>query len=364
MKTLKQMKTKENSFIYALKFIACLLVITIHARIPGTVGDIVFSIARFAVPFFFAVSGRFLLVGKDGMPIMDVPSTRKKVSLSLRKLLRITAIVYSIYLIYSFFINNMIYKTPVSEFFSSRFNIGEIVRFLLFNAGRVVFDYSYVFDHQWYLFALIYVYVLIYVFAPVLRSWYKALIIILLSIMFFGELLQTYYPIRPFDISIQTPYMLRNWLFEGIPFVLMGILFSDHVCNIRSKGEDYAARHFEKLRVPAALLISVGVISSVVEAFVIDFKEVYFGSLLIVVGVLFLSESVDIRSRVLSILGKRASSNIYFYHVLIIAILDFLSQNGMIPGYSMLQKPFIVMFICFIVFCIKPLWEELREVKN
>lgn len=357
------MKTKDNRFIYALKFIACLLVITIHARIPGTVGDIVLCIARFAVPFFFAVSGRFLLVGRDGSPIRDVPSIRKKVAASLGKLIRVTAIVYFVYLIFSFIVN-MIYRTPVSEFFSSRFNIGEIVKFLLFHGGKVVYDWSYVFDHLWYLFALLYVYALIYVFAPVLRSWYKALIVILLFFLFFGELLQTYYPIRPFDISINTPYMLRNWLFVGLPFVLLGILFADHVCEVRNRGEDYAEQYFGKLKVPAAVLVLLGMISSVLEAFIIDFKEVYFGSLLIVIGVLFLSESVDIRNRVLCTLGKRASSNIYFYHVLVMAFLDLLSQNGIIPGYSMLLKPFLVMLICFIIFCIKPLWEEMREVRN
>ncbi len=360
MKMQAPMKTKDNRFIYALKFIACIFVITIHARIPGTAGDIVFSAARFAVPFFFAVSGRYLLVSKEGAMITETADIRRRLSGSLSRLLKITAVVYSIHLLFSFVVS-MIYKTPVSEYFSSKFNTGELINFLLFNSGRFIYDGTYVFDHLWYLFALIYVYVLIYIFAPYLRSWYKGLIVILLFFLYFGELLQTYYPIRPFDISISTWYVMRNWLFVGMPFVLIGILFADHVYEIRQKKDGFAGEYFRKKSIPAITLIALGLVMSAAEAFLIDFKEVYFGSLLIVVGVLFLSESVDYRGRVLYILGKRSSSNIYFYHVLVIAALDILSQNGIIPGYSMLQKPFIVFALCFVFFCIGPLWEERRK---
>ncbi len=358
-----QMKNKDNRFIYALKFIACLFVITIHARIPGMVGDLVMSMARFAVPFFFAVSGRFLLTTSDGGIITEVPEIRSKVSGSLKKLLKITGIVYLIHLIFSFTVN-MISGTPAGEYFSSKFNLFELRNFILFNSGKFIYDASYTFDHMWYLFALIYVYALIYIFAPVMRKWYKGLIAILLFFLYFGELLQTYYPIRPFDISISTWYVMRNWLFVGIPFVLLGILFADRAYDVKQKGDDYAKEYFARLKMPAIIGVVAGAALSFIEMNVIDSKEVYFGTLFIVVGLLVLSECVNYEGEVLSILGKRASSNFYFYHVLVIAFLELLSHGTI--GYTeqgMLLKTILVMVICFLMFGLWPLYKELGKSK-
>ncbi len=358
-----QMKNKDNRFIYALKFIACLFVITIHARIPGTVGDLVMSMSRFAVPFFFAVSGRYMLATADGGIITEVPEIRSKVFGALKKLLKVTGIVYFIHLIFSFTVN-MISGTPVGEYFSSKFNLFELRNFVLFNSGKFIYDASYTFDHMWYLFALIYVYALIYIFAPVLRKWYKGLIVILLFFLYFGELLQTYYPIRPFDISICTWYVMRNWLFVGIPFVLLGILFADWVFGIKQKGEVYAKEYFAKLTMPAAASVIIGAVLSFIEMNAIDPKEVYFGTLLIVVGLLVLSECISYDGEVLSILGKRASSNFYFYHVLVIAVLELLSRGKI--GYTeqgMILRTILVMVICFLLFGLWPLHKELGKSK-
>ncbi len=355
---------KENRFIYAMKFIACLFVITIHARIPGTFGELEMCMARFAVPFFFAVSGRFLLSGDQVYPVIKVPDIRRKVSSSLKKLLKVTGVVYLVHFVFSFVVN-MWSGVSLQEYFTSKFNLRELMNFVLFNSGRVIYDGSYVFDHMWYLFALIYVYGLIYIFAPVLRSWYKALTVILLFFLYFGELLQTFYPIRPFDISIKTWFMMRNWLFVGMPFVLMGVLFADYVTSKRAElGEEGYLQWTSRIKLPSIIAIVFGFILSATERFVIDSKEVYIGSLTIVIGLLFLSEAVKLAPEALCVLGKRASSNIYYYHVLVIAILDYLSQRGYILQYTMWQKPLIVMVLCLLIFGGKPLLDMRKGLMN
>jgi surface polysaccharide O-acyltransferase-like enzyme len=339
-------KSGDNRFIYAAKFIACLFVITIHARIPGVFGDFIFSTARFAVPFFFAVSGRFLLYNRGEGAITSVPEIRARVSHALKKLLSVTVVVYLIHLVFSFCFH-MLKGYTVAEYLSSKYNLFETRTFFLFNSGRYIYDGSYVFDHMWYLFALIYVYLLIYIFAPVLRKWAKGLAVILLIFLFFGELLQTYYPVKVFGIGISTWYVMRNWLFVGIPFVMIGILFNDYA---------YAKSNMSRMKLPAVLMIVFGVILSYLEYYVlIDPKDVYFGSVLMVIGLLFLSECTSYKGRILYTLGKRASSNIYFYHVLIIAVIDIASQKGIIPVPAMGIKTVLVMVICFMLFCIYPL---------
>ncbi len=348
------MKT-ENRFLYALKFIACLFVITIHAPFGGAFGDIVLSISRFAVPFFFAVSGRFLLLLRDGSVVTETEAIRERVKKSLFKLMKMTAAVYLIHLCFSL-VFNLMQKMTFREWLTMKFNPFEARAFFMFNSGRFIYDGSYVFDHMWYLFALIYVYLLIIIFAPVLRKWYRGLIAILLFFLYFGELLQTYYPIRPFDISISTWYVLRNWLFVGMPFVLLGILFGD-----------FASAHKNDMGsflIPSMIAIAAGIILSFIEFKIFGAKEVYLGSLVIVTALLFLSEPAAHFGGILSDLGKRASSNAYFYHVLIIAVLDIMSQNGIIPLYTMRQKPLIVMAICTLVFGIIPLFIEKRRTNN
>ncbi len=343
-------KNRSNSFIYAFKFIACLFVITIHARIPGVFGDMIFSVSKFAVPFFFAVSGRFLLTKRDAPLADNTKEIREVVLKRLKKLLKITGIVYLSYTIFS-----LCYYLPkgwtLGEWLKDKYNAFESSRFFLFNSSRYIYDDSYVFDHMWYLFALIYVYVLIIIFAPVLRKWDKALVVLLISLLYFGQLLRIVYPIRPFDISISTWYVLRNWLLVGMPFMLMGVVFADFIEKKRSLlTHDEFNLFSEKLFFPSLVALISGIIMSYVEMLIFGGAEVYIGSTVIVVALLFMSEAHKDMGVVLPWLGKEASSMIYFYHVMIIAILDILSQNGIIPSYTMWQKPLLVIVICLLLF--------------
>ena len=357
-------RNNDNSLIYAIKFIACLFVITIHAPFPGVFGDIVFSLSRFAVPFFFAVSGRYLLVRRDGSYAQSTAEIRSFTAKRLKKLVIITAVVYATYLLFSlcFYIPK---GWTLQYWLHDKFNLVETRTFFLFNTGRYIYDDSYVFDHLWYLFALIYVYILIIIFAPVLRKWYKWLIILLLGLLFFGEILQTVYPIRPFDISIKTWFILRNWLFVGMPFVLMGVFFADRAAASKeSLGEEKYREKMSALLPRYKMILALGCIMSIAEVFIFDRKEVYAGSVMIVFALLSLSECGLEAGKILPVFGKKASSLIYFYHVMIISVLDILSQNGIIPSYTMWQKPLIVMVISVLLFAVIPYFIDKVKVNE
>ncbi len=348
---------KDNLFLYAVRCIAALFVIVIHTRFPGKAGEILDALARFAVPFFFALSGRFLLGLKDETP----PDIRKKTGRTLGKILAVTAKVYLIYTIFSL-IYHLINKESIAYWFTSKYNPEEAKWFLLFNSGRFIYDGSYTFDHLWYLFALIYVLILIYIFAPVLRKWYKGLIVILLFFLYFGEALQTYYPIRPFGINICTWYVMRNWLFVGMPFVLIGILFSDYVQGKKKKlGEDEYEKMLMRFKSMGLMLLGTGILLTIVENSIWGKKEVYIGSLLMVGGILFLSESLKTGLGIIWKIGKRAASNIYFYHVLIIAIFDFMVAMGVFMPLPMWAKPLLIMAVCILLFFAVP---EIIEAKR
>ncbi len=351
---------KENRFLYAVRFIAALFVITIHTRFPGRFGEAMDALARFAVPYFFAVTGRFLLANTD----TDTKEIRKKTCKTLKKAVLITAKVYVIYLIFSA-IYHLSIDVSLSEWFASKFNKAEMLNFIIFNSGKLIYDGSYTFDHMWYLFALIYVLVLIIIFAPVLRKWYKWLSALLLFLLYFGELLQTYYPIRPFGINICTWFVLRNWLLVGLPFVLVGIVFADYITDKRISSSEADFKEWQRRLMPrAAWGLVIGCILSVAERMYFDKKEVHLGSLIMVVSILFLSECGISFGKHIWRIGKEASGFIYFYHVLFIAIIDFLALKGILPYPPMWLKPLLVMFVFVAGYYLIKLIKEKRNGLN
>ena len=347
---------KENKFLYLVNFIACMLVIVIHTRFPGNFGLAMDAVSRIAVPFFFTLTGRFLLREGDE----STEKIREKCGKYLVKILKITGIVYSIYFVYSLIVHVYL-GDSIKEWLVSRFSKQEAIWFVLFNSGTFVYDSVYTFDHMWFLFALIYSVGLIYIFAGVLRKWYKWLICLLLFGLYFGEALQTFYPIRPFGISITTWYVMRNWLFVGLPFVLLGILLSDIFRKKREEYKDTYEDVMTKHKLKFILMIVTGAAMSVAEIFIFDKKEVYIGSLIVVLGIFLLSECRVNSGKYLYKIGKKSSSVIYYYHVLVIAVLDRLSYSGVIPYPPMWLKPFLVAAICLIVFYFAPLLFEKRK---
>lgn len=338
----------ENRFIYAVKLLACFAVITIHVRFPGDFGNYCFALARFAVPFFFAVSGRFLLTAEKKSSEGENAFVRRRSLRALSRICRITVITYSVYLAFSF-IYHMVQGISATEWFSSKFNPGEAFNFIFFNSGRFIYDSSYTFDHLWFLFALIYVYALIFVFAPVLRKWYKGLIIILIFFLFFGEALQTYYPIRPFGININTWFVMRNWLFVGMPFVLIGILFSDYVmAKKKSVGVSGLVGLMHGWRKRGLIALAAGIVSTVIEYRIWGTKEVYVGSLIIAVSLLFLSESGLSGGKFIWKLGKAVSNEVYYYHVLALSLTDIFLGRFFVSDLLLWIKPFYIMLICIV----------------
>jgi hypothetical protein len=347
----------QNKFLYAVKFIACLMVITIHVRFPDPVGLYVTALARFAVPFFFAVSGRFLLA--DAGSTVEI---RDRVLRSLKKLLKITALVYLIYQLYSV-IYHIGIGVSLSDVISDRFNIGSFKRFLLFNSGKIIYDDSYAFDHMWYLFAMIYVLIFIFAFAPVLRKGYRAVMIILMLCLHFFTFMQGIREIRILGISFTTWYVTRSWLFTGIPYVLLGILWGDIVGRIRADRipEEYG-RIAALWKIPGICFLTTGILSTCVEAYLMGGKDIYMGSLLMVLGILLLSEAYAEKGTVIWKIGKSASSNIYFYHVLILAVLNLAADMGFIHTIPAGIRPFVIMVISILLFYILP--ELYRSVIN
>ena len=343
-----------------MKLIACLAVITIHVRFPDPFGQYVMAIARFAVPFFFAVSGRYLLSGA-----YTAGEVRSRAFRSLKKTLIVTAIVYAVYQLYSVFYHILV-GAKLTEVYAERYNLASLKRFLSFNSGTVLYDDSYVFDHMWYLFAFIYVLVFIALAAPVIRKCYKPVIAVLLLGLHLFTWIQDFRIVRVFGISLTTWYVLRSWLFTGIPYVLLGVLWGDIVDRLRKdKSEDDYKRIVDLWKIPGICFLSTGILGSCFETFIIGNKDIYFGSFFIVMGILLLSEALSEKGGFLCEMGRDASSNIYYFHVLILAILNLGTDRGVFPTVPGIVKPLVLMILSIIIFYGLPkLYRSVINVKK
>lgn len=311
-------ETSDNRFLYMVKGIACIMVILIHVKFPGNVGTICETLARFAVPMFFAVSGRFLLHEHENMEAVLI---RKSARIRLIHTVRLTFIALGVYTLYSL-IYMLCCGTGFSGWIHEKYNFFEFSRLVLFGSGKFIYDYSYTFDHLWYLFALIYVYFLIWIFAGAVRRMSGWLIFLPGSLLMFGELLQKIYPVRIFGIGISTWYVMRNWLFIGIPFVMLGIRF--HMFIQTERGRILA----QKTKFWNFCLLA-GIVSCIFEYYIAGLTEVYIGSWIIVIALLFLSESQKEKGAGFLVgIGKYLSADVYVWHVLVLSLVGVATMNS------------------------------------
>ena len=328
-------KSGSSIVLDKIKALACIFIILIHCKFPGFFGDLCEALARFGVPMFFAISGKFLLSEND----VKVQEIRTKLSKKITALIKILVPIWLFYTVYSLLYSLSIGYTPL-RWASEKYNLFEFSRLILFNSGKFIYDFTYAFDHLWFIFALLYVYVLVFIFAKFVRKWACPLYIIFGTFLYILLLLQTYYPIRPFDISVSTWYVVRNWLFVGVPFTMLGLWFEDrlknniHICNLKTGWG----------------LTILGILLTIVEFKLWGNKEVYLGSLFVVIGALILSASItESRQNLFSFTGKSLSSYIYYMHVFVISLfgwfIDRINPDLYANALFMYLRPLIVILL-------------------
>ena len=358
----------RNDFTDACKAVACFFVVLIHCPFPGRLGTALQNLGTFAVPFFFVVHGRYLLPRNETDSGQElVPFLCKK----LRRLLLLTLKVFTVYSLYSLFFYLQAGKT-FYDWRLEKFNPGEWIRFFAFNSSKVIYDFSYDYDHQWYLFAAIYVTLLFLLLSLVagrsgksgeafIRKLLPLLIILPLSGLFFGELLQIYYPIRPFDLSIRTWYMLRNWFFVGLPFSAIGMAFDGQAHRVLPTLPafpiPFAQTGKKRLSLSESKKLSVfllvpGCCLTLLESALFGSHTVMIGTLLMVLALTRLTASFEktgrsassgrLPFRLLATIGRKYSAGIYCWHVLLLSVWNHFLRIGENSTAFSFCKPFLL----------------------
>lgn len=308
----------RNSFINIVKLVASVFVVFIHCRFPGKVGWILYSLARFAVPFFFAISGRFFIVDKD----FTVSQIRKTAVKRIKRMAPVTLMIWFVYTMYSF-LWFVIDGYSIQDWGSIKYNHFELVKFLLFTTGAYIYDLSYSFDHMWFMFALIYVYAFIWLLAPVFKKIYIPLMILLFVCLFGGELGQLLFYVQLKEVGLSAQYILRNWLFVGCPFFLFGVWISQFAVTRRAYEQLYDGTFVFEKKIIGWIILICGVVSTIIENRIVGGVEVHIGSLIILVALMWLTEvyrKLDVGK--ISDTCSELSKGIYYWHILVLAILS------------------------------------------
>ena len=290
MSDLDKRKNRYDSIDF-LKGIACIAVVLIHVQFPGRIGFAARQISRFAVPFFFLVSGFFFW------------SSGNQLATTARKLRHAMLLFLGAMFFHLALCALGIGDIPIKAYARGFLRTPNLLRFFISNA-------PYQWPHLWFLGALVY----IYLFALV---WFgdgnrlrttgplgSVLLVCMAAFQEFAEWLP-FNPVLPIA-GIQIPFFAL-FIFRGLPFFLLGIW-------IRSREGLIHA-----LRIPTVvcpILVASGAVLAVLEAKWTVNSQFYIGNYLMVAGMsIWAIRNSSSGSPQFAFIGRNLSMPVYIVHV-------------------------------------------------
>lgn len=184
---------RKDSFD-TLKFLLAFLVVFQHTGFTGDFGLGCMAVARITVPLFFMITGYYL-------PTMPDDKFKKH----FYKIVYLTVISTFFYSVFDY--TRSIFGESSFNWFSQTFDLKNVTRWLLLNSTDHIIAY-----HLWYFYAIIYVLIIIYIAKKNNKMGF------LFKVMPF--LILGHYLINNFS-----GIYYRNFLFSGLPHVLLGYVF-------------------------------------------------------------------------------------------------------------------------------------------
>lgn len=341
---------KKNYFLNYLKGLACFGVVFFHVKIPHYMLDgIIQAMFRFAIPLFFMVSGYFC-------DTSDREKLEQKLPGKCKHILWISCIGCIYY---------FVFHMLIAIFGDSHGGVEDILYlFKYFFNGKamfhwIVFNQDPFINIMWFTFALLYCYLLLWLINHF--DWYKKvfwLIPVLIGVhMVLGNVLTL------FGMAASKLYY-RNFLFFGLPFLLLGVW-------MRRNQEKICASL--TMRVCQICMIT-GTLLSVAEWFVFGRQEMFFGSILFVVGafVYALHKPEAKQNSFITTIGDKYSLFVYIVHSSFISVLDrfaykLLPEGGLLTTYNYV-KPLLIFTMAVIgacaFTCMLSAWRVRRENKH
>lgn len=306
MEANNQVEKKRNDMIDAGKTLACLAVMLIHCVFPGKTGVLLRTLSKFAVPFFFAISGYY---------------NKGSITRKIKHMGYLCVISEIFYLVFDGVC--MVFKeTDMSaELFG-----GGTHRLLTAILRNIVFNTPFTSPHLWFLYALLYCYLL----STVLRRMNdktKLLLSFALITTFtvtseFSGILGINNRLN-FELStgeIIGSYIYNLFIFRAYPFFVLGELFRKH--------EKKSIRFFtgRKLVYCAAL----GIVLASLERLIFMESQFYVGTYLFTIAMFVFCIKFngrifcgDVWKRIVQF-GKESSVYVYIIHIAIYDLIRYI----------------------------------------
>lgn len=304
----------KNMTLELLKLLAAYMVVFIHVPFSGNLDIVMDALARFAVPFFFLVSGFF----SCDLPLSKIRKRMKHILV----LILISVVSYTLFQVVI-----RMSATDIAAYFQQYLTFKTIIRFFVFNG-------SVCSGHLWYLYAILYVYAILYL-TILLKIDKKIVYVISFSLLGLNLLLGEGLSI--FGIAIPT-MLIRNFALTGVPFFALGM---------------FAKENENKLRdIPnyiSVIFAAIGILETVFSRYFWGSKEFYLGSLFILFAIVILfikNQNVQYPKFFVYVAG--CSTYIYIFHIMLSTFMkklyDICFMNGT-PAVLEIIHPILVCVI-------------------
>lgn len=334
---------KQYELLNVLKIIAAFFVVGIHVHFPGDFGRGFIAVARFAVPFFFMVSGFFSYY--ENKDVLGVKYKRK-----IKHLVTIFTGSFVLYLAYECLAHAV--GGSLMQYLGNRFSLTAIGEFFIFNHPRVM-------EALWFLPALIYVTLVFFFFEKkgITKKMY-----FLIPVLFIAGVILREMPefIQGLPSLFSKAYLCRNWLFVGLPFFMTG--------HFIRANEEKLTKKF-----PDVILFIIMLVSTA-EAVAVDMlhtqKSLYIGTFFAVTSlfVFALKKEGKVKSGKLAFLGAEYSLYVYILHIMVKNVLMKILSFGIFAPVGEILTPvmpvivFVISLIASAVYCIMK--SKIKSLRN
>lgn len=341
-------KRQQNQYLNYWKGIACFGVVFVHTGFPiENLDGMLQTMFRFAVPLFFMISGYFCY-GEDRERV------EKKLPAKIKRIFWINFFGCFYYFVMQMAIavfgDSHGSAADVIERFGLLFNKETMVNWLVFNQDPFV-------RIMWFTSALLYCYVLFWIINHfnLYRVGYGLIPVLLMIHLIMGNVMVM------LGVEINKVYY-RNFLLFGLPFFMLGNWLHKNQADI-----------LEKFTIKKCqIILLTGLLLGIGEWFVEGRREMYIGTLLVVLSAFMLTmyQPEKKENSFLTKIGEKYSLFIYVVHYSLIVVLERFSGKLIMSGstvYYIYQfvRPFLIFgiswvtaYVCYKVLDILKNWRS------
>lgn len=217
-------KPRKNTTLLFFEALACMMIVLIHCKFPGDTGQVFNGFAKFGVPFFFVVSGFFMV--KPGMTVQEL---RKKIKI---RFARVAFLLLFSFIIY--FALDAIEaccgptKTTFGTWIVNMFSLENIIYLLIFNKPITVVI-------NWFMIAMLYSYLIIFIFPKIFiqNKWVPIILTFLAIAWNIFRIIVKANGASLFGIKLSEDFLYRSWYACGLLFISMGIVLKRYEEQIK-----------------------------------------------------------------------------------------------------------------------------------